>query len=399
MHVILLCLATALAPPLTLDDAVRLFRTSAFDVLIANASVESARADELITAGLPNPSIGISQGSYRAFSANLTDSAVSDIVSGRRRLRSEVARAVTGVTAATRDDLRRNLEFTLKQQMLQAELAKKSLDFARRSQALTNETFDLVSRRYKAGAVSEADVARADVQRLEAEQAVDAATQTFGIARAQLAYLLARSEPVDVGDDLLRPAEIAPSRDDLYRGALAHRPDLAAARLQVERAQSSIELARRMRIPAFSPTLQYTRQGGGPNPIQPPTVTLGIAAPLPLLYRYRGEEAKAEADLRAQEIAQRKIEAQVAADVDASLAAYISASERVNRMRSRLLPQAARARDLVKLQYEKGAASLFEFLDAQRAYVAAQTEFLQNLNDDWIAVFQMEQATGMELHR
>ena len=53
----------------------------------------------------------------------------------------------------------------------------------------------------------------------------------------------------------------------------------------------------------------------------------------------------------------------------------------------------------MRLQYEKGAASLFEFLDAQRTYLATQSEYLQTLNDDWTAVFQMEQASGMELHR
>jgi outer membrane protein TolC len=66
-------------------------------------------------------------------------------------------------------------------------------------------------------------------------------------------------------------------------------------------------------------------------------------------------------------------------------------------MESRLLPQASRARDLVRLQYEKGATSLFEFLDAQRTYLATQNEFLQNLNDYWSAVFQLEQAAGVEL--
>ena len=85
--------------------------------------------------------------------------------------------------------------------------------------------------------------------------------------------------------------------------------------------------------------------------------------------------------------------------VIAAFAGYESARSRVDRMQSHLLPQAARARDLVKLQYEKGAASLFEFLDAQRTYLATQSEFLQNLNDFWTAVFQMEQASGMELHR
>jgi outer membrane protein, heavy metal efflux system len=409
---IALSAVTARAAPLTLDDAIRIFRISGFDLLIANANLDSARTDEQIAAALPNPSFSLSRGSTSNYdptlcsgcsshsvSAGVTDSAISDLVSGRRRLRTDVAHALVRVSAATRDDVERTLEFSVKQQLLQAELAKKSLDFARQAHALAAETFDLISKRYNAGAVSEADVARADVQRLESEQAMDSATQALDVAKSQLAFLLGVSEPIEVADDLVQPSSVAVGRDEIYRDAIEHRPDLTAARLQIERARSGIELAKRQRVPDFSPSVQYSREGSGQSAIQPPTLTLGVTTALPILYRYRGEVAKAEAELRTQEIAKQKIEAQVSADVSASFAAFQSARARVERMQSRLLPQAARARDLVRLQYEKGAASLFEFLDAQRTYLAAQNEYLQTLNDDWTAVFQMEQASGVEFHR
>jgi cobalt-zinc-cadmium efflux system outer membrane protein len=40
-----------------------------------------------------------------------------------------------------------------------------------------------------------------------------------------------------------------------------------------------------------------------------------------------------------------------------------------------------------------------DFLDAQRTYIATNIEYLQDLSNYWTAVFQMEQAVGMELHR
>ena len=68
-------------------------------------------------------------------------------------------------------------------------------------------------------------------------------------------------------------------------------------------------------------------------------------------------------------------------------------NDEVNNSRDRIV---SRARDLVRLQYEKGAASLFEFLDAQRAFLATQLEYMQALNDYWSAAFQLEQATATE---
>ena len=412
--------AEASRDPLTLDEALRIFRSSGFDLLIADAAVAAARADEQIAGAVPNPSLALARGtsstydrslcagcSNRSVSAGLTDLAISDIASGRRRLRQAVARAALGISTRSRADVERTLEFTMKQQLLQSELAKRALDNARQAQLLAAGTLDLAQKRYKAGAVSEADVARADVQKLEADQAVDNGQQTLAQSKAQLAFLLgmptALPDDVDVADELTRVAistRLArASPQELQREALQHRPDLGAAQLQVTRARSSVELAHRLRLPDFSPSLQFAQEGRGQSAIQPPTVTLGVSAGLPLFYRYRGEIAKAEADLHAQEIARRKLEAQVTADVTASFAAFESAKQRATRMEEHLLPQAARARDLVRLQYEKGAASLFEFLDAQRTYLAAQNEYLQTLSDYWTAVFQLELATGMELHK
>jgi cobalt-zinc-cadmium efflux system outer membrane protein len=47
--------------------------------------------------------------------------------------------------------------------------------------------------------------------------------------------------------------------------------------------------------------------------------------------------------------------------------------------------------------YQKGAASLIDFLDAQRGYVASQLEYHQDLANYWSAVYQLEQATATSL--
>jgi cobalt-zinc-cadmium efflux system outer membrane protein len=63
-------------------------------------------------------------------------------------------------------------------------------------------------------------------------------------------------------------------------------------------------------------------------------------------------------------------------------------------MEGRLLDRARRARELVELQYQKGAASLLEFLDAQRTYVTTKGEYIQELTAYWNAIFQIEAATA-----
>jgi cobalt-zinc-cadmium efflux system outer membrane protein len=65
-------------------------------------------------------------------------------------------------------------------------------------------------------------------------------------------------------------------------------------------------------------------------------------------------------------------------------------------MQGRLLERARRARDLVRVQYEKGAASLLELLDAQRTFAQTHAEYLQDLHDLWLAHFKLLAAVGRE---
>jgi hypothetical protein len=49
------------------------------------------------------------------------------------------------------------------------------------------------------------------------------------------------------------------------------------------------------RFPEVALSAQYTETGTGQNAIQPPTVVLGVTAPLPLFYHQQGEIRRAEA--------------------------------------------------------------------------------------------------------
>jgi cobalt-zinc-cadmium efflux system outer membrane protein len=118
---------------------------------------------------------------------------------------------------------------------------------------------------------------------------------------------------------------------------------------------------------------------------------------LPVFYQQQGEIKKAEADLRTQTLGFAKARAQVLSDVGIAEGSYLATRELVERMEGRLLDRARLARDLVSLQYQKGAASLLEYLDAQRTFIATNQEYLQDLANYWIAVYQLEAAIGEDL--
>jgi cobalt-zinc-cadmium efflux system outer membrane protein len=282
-------------------------------------------------------------------------------------------------------------------QRAQLDLAGELLDFARRTEEL-NRT------RLQAGAISEAELARVQVAALEAEQALDLSAQAERAARAQVAFLLgARDRLPDFRIDpalLEEAATMPPPSGDapaLLEIAMRERPDFRAAAQQQERARAAAALARRQRIPDVTLSAQYTQEGTGNSAVTPPTLAFGASLPIPLFYQQQGEILRADTDLRVQTTQREKLAGQLANDVTTAYGAFSANRKLVDRMRGGLLERAQRARDLTRIQYEKGAARLLELLDAQRAFAQVRAEYLQDLHDLWVSLFKLEAAVGRPL--
>src|SRR6266852_4269525 len=349
-----------LPPVLTLPEALRLFRERCLDLLLADAQVAAARGDQAAAGAVPNPALSGSIGrsfdcsgcSALALGLGLSDqAALSEMLSGKRGLRVDAARAALEAAHLSRDDAERTLRLALQQAMIDAALQRAQVDLARELLEFARQTEQLDQTRFRAGAISEAELARAQVAAQEAEQVVDVAEQA----------------------------------------------DRAARERQQARARAALDLARRQRIPEVTLSAQYAQEGTGGSAVTPPTVTFGASLPVPLFYQQQGEVQRAEADLRTQTVQRDKAAAQLASEVITAYGAFAASRKLVDRMRGGLLERAQRARDLTRIQYEKGAARLLELLDAQRAFAQVRAEYLQDLHDLWVNLFKLEAAVGREL--
>jgi cobalt-zinc-cadmium efflux system outer membrane protein len=409
--------APELPPVLTVAEALRLFRARSLDLMLAEAQVAAARGDESTARAVANPllsgSVGKSFGydasacpgcSALGFGIGLSDQgAIFDAAEGKRGLRIDVARAALAAAQRSRDDAERTLRLALEQAVVDAALARAQLEFAGETLQFARRTQQLDEARLSAGAISEAELARAEVAALEAAQAVDVAEQAERAARAQLVALLGiagplpefRIDPSLLGEALTLTAPDA-TADELYAEAVATRPDLRALEAQEARARSALDLARRQRLPDVTLGATYAQEGTGTGAITPPTVTASVSLPLPVFYQQQGEIARAEAELRAQHLQRERALTQLAAEVPTARSSVIVTRRLVDRMQGRLLARAQRARDLVRVQYEKGAASLLELLDAQRTFAQTHAEYLQDLHDLWLAHFKLLAAVGRE---
>ena len=411
---------------LSLDDSMKMLRARGLDVLIAEAQVKSAEGDVGIAGAVPNPSVSLSYGrlfSYNPvgcgsspacdnnqYAASLTDqAAIEDSISGKRDLRQKVASAALAAAKLSREDAVRTLEFQVKSAYLQIVQARRALELAKQAQSTNVRTFELFQARLKSGAINEGEMARVETQKLESDQAVDEASVAVDQARLALAFLLGARGPVppfEVDDHVLDysvPAPIAAaSVDNLLRSAFEHRPDLLALGYQRRSAEAAIALARRQRFPDVTLGVGYTQTGGEGTPlaVQPPVISVSLSAPLPLFYQMQGEIKKAQASYDTQGLTQAKAVAQVVSDVSTAAAQVAASRALVERMeKGGLLKSAKTARDITRTQYERGAGTLMDLLDAQRTYIATNVEYIQDLTGYWTAVSQLEEAVGMELRQ
>ncbi len=403
---------------LTQAQAVAIFRTRGLDLLIADAAMMNAEGDVAAADHVPNPYVSVAAGpafNYQPDTPNCVgcakyslgwaigdNGAILDSVSNKRGLRLDVARHALAVARLYRLDAQRVLESSVKQAYVQVQAAKAQLDLTRSMLATLQRSLDLARLRYPQ-IITEADLARTEVQKLEGDAAVTNAVASLRMTQAQLAFLLGeRTIAPDFAVDPLDfsvPASLENSTEtDLVALGLRSRPDLRAREYDRTRALAFVELAERQQVPNVALSLQYSAVGSGRDAASPSVLVINASATLPIFYQQGGEIMRAEADVTRTTLSQAKAESIVAADVGQAYAAYVSFRHMVERMRvGGLLDRARTARDILELQYRAGSASLVNYLDAQRTYIATNQEFIGELAGYWVSIDQLEQAVGTQV--
>jgi cobalt-zinc-cadmium efflux system outer membrane protein len=401
---------------LRLADALRLFREHGLDLIVAEAAVESARGDSLLARAAPNPAFSAGVGrsfacgglpgcSDLAWSFGVSDqSALFDSLSGKRGLRTSVASLAFDAARMGEADAKRTLEGMLRQTYLQSVAARQALTTQREAQETLARLADLIRARYQHGSISEVEVLKIETEKLNVDQEVERAERDLSAMKTNLAFMLgSRSKVPDFDIDEELPSYQVPQ---VLQGAsvvslldLAHkqRPDLAEARLSRDRAEASVRSSQRLRFPDIELSAGISGQGAYASAINPPTLSFGFTLTPPVFNRYQGEIVKAKADLTTQKAQFAKTLAQVQSDVQTGFTQFKSAKSRVERAERELLEHAKRTRDLVQLQYQKGAASLLEYLDAQRILISTKLDYQGDLSDYWQSVVLIGQAVGVEI--
>jgi cobalt-zinc-cadmium efflux system outer membrane protein len=387
----------------TLDQAVDLALAHNHALQAQRTLILQNQAQE-ITANLrPNPSFDFDSQFVPLFSPqffssdNLNetqqfDAGISYLFErGRKRQhRLQAARDATAVTRAQTTDAERTLTLNVGQQFVSVLLAESTLRFAEKDLQSFQQTVDIGDAQYKAGAISEADFLKIKLQLLQFQTDVSSArlarVQALVSLRELLGYEAVPANFDVVGDLAYQPLKA--SVEDLQAKALNERPDLQAANLGVTAAQSQILLAKANGKVDVTGTYDFTHVSGEN------TASIFVNFELPIFNRNQGEIARTNYALTQSQQLQQSASEVVIGDVASAYEGVKSNDEVVQLYLSGYLKQAQDSRDISEYAYRRGAASLLDFLDAERSYRATQLAYLQALGSYMTALEQLKAAVG-----
>jgi cobalt-zinc-cadmium efflux system outer membrane protein len=386
-----------------LEQAIELAIKHNHALKAAQNTIQQSEAEETTAAIRPNPVFTYDDLYVPLFSPSQLNSATLDNVTEfdlgfsytferghKRQARVAAAKDATAVTRSQVKDNERTLIFNVAQQFVSVLLAKADLSFANQDLQSFERTVELTTHQYQAGAISEADLLKIKLQLLQFQTDVSSAKLALVQSLLALRELLGfESVPPDydvIGE--LGYTALNGNQEDLQALALKQRPDLLAAQQGVTASQSQYRLAKANRARSLTTTLDYTHVAD----LNSAGFALNIE--IPIYDRNQGEIARTHyAITQANELQSAATETVLTDVANAYQSAKVN-DQIVGLYTSGYLKQAQESRDISEYAYKRGAASLLDFLDAERSYRATQLGYRQALANYMLAVEQVKEAVG-----
>jgi cobalt-zinc-cadmium efflux system outer membrane protein len=310
---------------------------------------------------------------------------------GKRPRRLDAAKDQTAVTESLVADNERTLAFNVATQFVGVLLAQSTLDLALEDMKSFQATVDIGEAQYKAGDISEGDLLKIKLQMLQFQTDVTAAKLAKVQALAALRQLVG-FEFVPDDYDVQGELEYLPvhsGKDDLKSLALRSRPDLRAAQQSVTLSQGQLALAQANGKRDVNASVNYSHLGGVN------TASAFVNFELPIFDRNQGEIARTRTAItQFQELSSEASE-QVMSDVVDAFEGLRTNDQIIQLYRSGYVDEAKASRDISEYAYKRGAASLLDFLDAERTYRANQLAYRQALASYMLALEQLREAVGV----
>ena len=307
---------------------------------------------------------------------------------GRREKRVALARADLDKERYLAEDVRRQAVSKAVAAYFRLLQARERFTLAQGRWSLAEEVLRIAEERLQAGDAPKFEVNLAKTELARAASEIAAAQGQVARARASLAQSLGFSAGA--------PFEIKGDLDDRhYFDAVLQepldpkRPELLAARAEVEASEAAVALAQAEQRPDVGLGLSFKREG------DEEVVMAGVRFSLPFFNpRNEGPILEAKAQKRRAEILAETTRQEIATDIEGSSLAYEAAVEAARRMENEALPLQEENERMARESYRAGKINLATLLQVRREALETRTEYLERLLEAAEAGMSLASAVG-----
>ncbi len=403
------CLAQTATPPraLTWQEIEAKFKANNPTLLAGQVNVDESRADEITAYLRPNPdvSLGLDQltffhnNPYRPLANSYAYGSMSYLHERehKRELRLASAKQGTAIAISSQADLERTLIYNLRDAFVRVLTAKAVRGVAKENLAYYDKEIEINRERFNAGAISKADFQRVDLQRVQYESDLQTSEVNLRTAKIDLVALMRDQTPIDEFD-VEAPfdfSDLNAALPELRQIALNTRPDLKEAQQSLEKARTDHQLS----VANGSTDPTFGVDGSWQPPPLNTYIGVSVSFPLRIFDRNQGDKLHTLLDVGRNQKLRDAAELTALHDVDSAYATLQSTLTLLHPYKEKYLKEAEDVRDTVSFAYQHGAASLLDFLDAQKEYRDTQLNYVNLIGSYLSAANQLNLAVGREVTR
>jgi len=398
----------ALGTSLTLDQMILTAQKDNKDLRAARYAVDIAQAKLLQAGTLPNPRLNITGGSDFAFNNDGAYTASFGIsqdfpVTGRLLRQKDVARVDIELAQVEIEDAQRRLAGEVAANVYRVLIIDRQLQARDALRAIDERLARTTRSRFKAAEVSELDVnaVTLDLQKLLQERAALEAQRRSLLQSLNRQLGRPASSPLIVTEPL--PAtDTLPPLDFAISTAWANRPDLHQAKLQIDRAEADMALAKSKRWEDWSVGLGIQQDrlviDGAPSQRSDRALSFNLTIPLSLRSRSRGLVAEADATADQARARADALKLDIGNEVSAAHAEAASLQALLKTYDTDVLPVAERNVGLAQKGYGQGLVTILEVVQAQRQQAELKAAALNTLDQYLQALVRLHTAVGDYRH-
>ncbi len=221
-------------------------------------------------------------------------------------------------------------------------------------------------------------------------------------AKARLRAILGRDDGdagFDVSGTLDMPPPIVPmSTEEAIAIAQQNRPDLAALRLKIAKAEADTVVQQRKAYPEVTAKGGYSRQFQGSIGFRDAdSYLLGVDIGLPIFDRNQGNRARASSLLMQSKFELQSADVELRSEIEQTLNEFRTAQRSAEAVAQEQLKLAEQVRDSINKASEAGGRPLLDVLDAQRNYRETYRIYITSRANFWRAGVRLNATLGKKV--